>query len=84
MKKLQAKYECFNTISKTYNLVWQLSLCLYCWGYHFIQRNPCKNRKTIFDNDNSNYFAVELHQGITSINDITGQKLDENECCGTV
>ena len=23
MKKLQAKYECFNTISKTCNLVWQ-------------------------------------------------------------
>ena len=33
-----------------------------------------------FDNENCNYFVEELHEYATSINDITRQQLDENEC----
>ena len=36
--------------------------------------------KISVQNDNCTHFAEELHEYVTSINDITGQKLDEIEC----
>ena len=39
-----------------------------------------KVERLFFDNANCNYFAKVLHESVTSINDITGQQLDEYEC----
>ena len=39
-----------------------------------------KVEKLFFDNENYNYFVKKLRECVTSINDITGQQLDENEC----
>ena len=39
-----------------------------------------KAEKPFFDNENCNYFAEELHECVVSINDVTGQQLNENEC----
>ena len=85
MKKLQVKYERFDPISKTYKLVRQKDgggprLVMFMLRIQFYLKIFVKNRKTFFDNENCNYFVEELDDRVTSINDITGQQLDENEC----
>ena len=37
-----------------------------------------KVERLFFDNEHCNYFTEELHECVTSINDITVQQLDEN------
>ena len=39
-----------------------------------------KVENLFFDNENCNYFVKKLHECVTSMNDINGQQLDENEC----
>ena len=86
MKKLQVKYERFDPISKTLKLVRQKdregprSFNLYTEDTTLFKYIPTKVEKRFCDNENCNYFVKELHECVTSIIDITGQQLDENEC----
>ena len=86
MKKLQVKYERFDSISKTYKLVWQKDgggprfIDVYAEETILFKVICAKIEKRFFDNKNYNYFVEELRECVTSINDITGQELDENEC----
>ena len=85
MKKLQVKYERLDPISKTYKLVRQKDrgvqgLLIYILRIQLYLNISTKVEKRSGDNENGNYFVKELHEYVTSINDITGQQLDENEC----
>ena len=86
IKKLQVKYERFDPISKTYKLDRQKDgggprfIDVYTDDTILFKDIRAKVEKLFFDNENCNYFVEELHGCVTSINDITGQQLDENEC----
>ena len=86
MKKLQVKYERFDPMLKTYKLVWQKDggiprfIDVYTEDRILFKDIRAKVEKLFFDNENYNYFVEELRECVTSINDITGQQLDENEC----
>ena len=86
MKKLQVKYERFDPISKTYKLVRQKDgggprfIDVYAEDTILFKDIRAKVEKLFFDNENYNYFVEELRECVTSINDVTGQQLDENEC----
>ena len=79
MKKLQVKYECFDLISKTYKLVRQKDEAgprfMDLWTEDTIL---FKDNRAKVENENCNYFVEVLHGCVTSINDVTGQQLDEN------
>ena len=81
MNKLQVKYERFDVISKTYKLVWQKDggdtkfIDVYSEGTTLFKDICAK-----VENQNCNYFVKVLHDCVTSMNDITRQQLDENEC----
>ena len=85
MKRLQVKYERFDPISKTYKLVRQKDgggprfIDVYAEDTILFKDIRAKIEKLFFDNENYNYFVEELREYVTSINDITGQQLDENE-----
>ena len=71
MKKLQVKYERFELISKAYKFVQQKDR-----GDTIVFKDiHTKAEKPFFDSENCNYFVEELHEFITSINDITGKQL---------
>ena len=86
MKKFQVKYERFDPISKTYKLVRQKDgggpgfIDVYTEDTILFKHIRAKGERRFFDNENCNYFVEELHECVTSINDITRQQLDENEC----
>ena len=85
MKKLQVKFERFDPISKTYKLVRQKDgagpkfLVVYTEDTILFKDIRANAEKRFFDNENCNYFVEELHECVTSTNDMTGQQLDENE-----
>ena len=85
MKKLQVKYERFDPLSKTYKLVRQKDgggprfTDVYA-EYTILFKDTRAKVEKLFDNENCNYFFEELRECVISINDITGQQLDENEC----
>ena len=86
MKKLQVKCERFDPISKTYKLVRQKDgggprfIDVYTEDTILFKDIRAKVERLFFDNENCDYFDEELHECVTSINDITGQQLDENDC----
>ena len=80
MKKLQVKYGRFDLRSKTYKLVRQKDgasprfIDLYTEDAILFKDILVK-----VENENCNYFVEVLHECVISINDVTGQQLDENE-----
>ena len=86
MKKLQVKYERFDPVSNTYKLVRQKDgggprfTDVFTEATILFKDIRAKVEKLFLDNENCNYFVEELHECVTSINDKTGQELNENEC----